>query len=175
MKWRWFKAVLLVLCAMMGIAAGWIHWRSHRISSVGHWYGEKSWAGIYCARGKIELGIGREAVDAAIKHDFYERPVKAKATEFDFEGSFQGRRWLGFGYFRSDSPRAHYLLAPLWALWTTASLPVLFVLVKAAKRTWRSRSNLCVNCGYDLRGSSEKCPECGHPLHTHKGALLYNI
>ena len=97
---------------MMGIAAGWVHWRSHRISSVGHWYGEKSWAGIHCARGKIVVGIGREAMNAVIKYDFHERPLKAKQDEFDFEGSFQGRRWLGFGYFRSYSPRQHYFLMP---------------------------------------------------------------
>jgi hypothetical protein len=161
MVWRWFKASLLVLCAMMGIAAGWIHWRSHRISSVGHWYGEKSWVGIYCARGRIELGIGREAVQAVIKHDFYERPLKTKKDEFDFESSFQGGRRLGFGYFRSDSPRAHYLLAPIWVSWALASLLPLGALLKAAKRKWRITSNLCVNCGYDLRATTDRCPECG--------------
>jgi hypothetical protein len=175
MMWRWFKASLLVLCAMIGIAAGWVHWRSHRISSVGHWYGEKSWAGIYCARGKIVVGIGREAVQAVIKHDFHERPVKAKESDFDFEGSFQGRRWLGFGYFRSYSPRQHYFLAPLWAFWTLAGIPVLLVLYKSIKRKWRSRSNLCVNCGYDLRGAAEKCPECGRELQATKASSLYNI
>ena len=28
-------------------------------------------------------------------------------------------------------------------------------------RRFRVSQGLCVNCGYDLRGSSERCPECG--------------
>jgi hypothetical protein len=146
---------------MVALAAAFVHWRSHRISSVGHWYGEKSWAGIYCARGKIVVGIGREALEAIVKHDFYERPVKTKKEEFDFEGSFQGRRWMGFGYFRSYSPRQHYFLTPLWLFWVLGGVPALWVIGKRLRKRVRRGSNLCVNCGYDLRGISGRCPECG--------------
>ena len=32
------------------------------------------------------------------------------------------------------------------------------------RRRKRTKLGLCLNCGYDLRGSSERCPECGSPF-----------
>src|SRR5262245_31409259 len=101
---RWLKRILLVICAAIALAAGFLHWRSHRISSVGHWYGEKSWLGVYCARGRLIIGIGREPVGAVIKHDYYERPVKANRPEMEFNETYRGGRWLGIGYYQSNNP-----------------------------------------------------------------------
>jgi hypothetical protein len=35
---------------------------------------------------------------------------------------------------------------------------------RARERRRRWRADLCPGCGYDLRGSAEKCPECGTPI-----------
>src|SRR6185436_16207890 len=96
---KWFKRILLVVCAIVALAAGWVHWRSHRISSVGHWYGEKSWVGIYCARGRIVVGVGRERIDAVIKHDFHERPLKSNRNEVEFDDNYHGGQHWGIGYY----------------------------------------------------------------------------
>jgi hypothetical protein len=32
---------------------------------------------------------------------------------------------------------------------------------RARRRQYRMRNHLCLNCGYDLRASPERCPECG--------------
>lgn len=159
--WKWLRISLLVLCALIAGAAGFVHWRSYRVSSVGHWYGEKSWLGIYCSRGRLIVGVGREGVGAVITHDFYERPVNSKSTDPGFDESFKGGKWLGFAYYQSNQPEAGYVLVPMWALWGVFGLPILVAAFNRMRLRQRRIGNLCVNCGFDLRESSGRCPECG--------------
>lgn len=60
--------------------------------------------------------------------------------------------------------------APYW-MWVllTATLPVIYfgsAFLKARRLKIRRRDGLCLNCGYDLRASKERCPECGTPVAT---------
>jgi hypothetical protein len=45
-----------------------------------------------------------------------------------------------------------FLVCP--GLWTAAGL----------RRRSRASRGLCAGCSYDLRGSAERCPECGRPI-----------
>ena len=50
---------------------------------------------------------------------------------------------------------------PLWSVVAaTALLPAVWLL-RAQSRRNRRRRQQCVNCGYDLRASPKRCPECG--------------
>jgi hypothetical protein len=71
---------------------------------------------------------------------------------------------IGRGSFRylritSRGMRRWNLVLPLWCLaGVAAAMPA----VRLARR-WRRRRppGLCVTCGYDLRDTPDRCPECG--------------
>ena len=80
--------------------------------------------------------------------------------------------WLGFSAAagRQSSPflgeQTHrHAWVPCWfLLLLTIPLPVI------GWRSWRGqrrvRAGCCVRCGYDLRATPERCPECGTVPHT---------
>ncbi len=49
---------------------------------------------------------------------------------------------------------------PDWAAFIL-SLPMLIPLLRWQKRRRSKQLGLCQNCGYDLRASPDRCPECG--------------
>jgi len=42
--------------------------------------------------------------------------------------------------------------------------------VRVRRRAWTKRLGLCPSCGYELRATPEKCPECG-AMPKAKGAM----
>ncbi len=79
---------------------------------------------------------------------------------------------LGFGFGkspRSNPAAAPYLgaYAPWWALMgLTGILPAAWLTTRLWSRRSRAMAEalgLCLKCGYDLRGSTGNCPECGTP------------
>jgi len=64
-------------------------------------------------------------------------------------------------------------LIPYWLLLlVTATLPALWL--RSALRRRRGARRLaagqCTHCGYDLRSSPDRCPECGRPAPAHRPA-----
>lgn len=66
-------------------------------------------------------------------------------------------RFVGSEY----SPSLNLFVLPLW------SLCLLFILAPLAKLSMilrRDREGCCTRCGYDLRATPDRCPECGYHL-----------
>jgi hypothetical protein len=88
------------------------------------------------------------------------QPAETMLERFGFEVYFGGR--LPAGWYMSSPPRWSITL-PYWAVsLATAAMP-LTALVSVALRRGRSMRGLCPSCGYDLRATPDRCPECGTP------------
>ncbi len=78
------------------------------------------------------------------------------------------RQFAGFGYVTDTSPAASlfYIWFPHWFFALLfAALPA--TQLRSILRTRRrNRVGLCQHCGYDLRASPDRCPECGHAAST---------
>jgi hypothetical protein len=70
--------------------------------------------------------------------------------------------------------RGAYIAAPYWFLLAVLGLP--FILRALARLRMRRRCiqrGLCPVCGYDLRATAGRCPECGAVPHgTGRGSGL---
>ena len=54
-------------------------------------------------------------------------------------------------------------------LHSLVGLPVALILLRRDKWVERCKRGLCVRCGYDIRASAERCPECGEPVPFRGG------
>jgi hypothetical protein len=77
------------------------------------------------------------------------------------------RSWLGFQY--TTGSVAGYLdmrilAIPIWFPILLTTIPPAIWLISTRRQRRRKKSNQCLSCGYDLRASKDKCPECGTPI-----------
>ena len=49
--------------------------------------------------------------------------------------------------------------ALIWSIWIVRTV--------RRERRW-FRQGRCLRCGYDLRSSRDRCPECGRPVRTQR-------
>jgi hypothetical protein len=166
---RWslnaFAALSLLLCvATLGL---WV--RSYIYGETLHWYGDGRELSLMSDRGQVDW------------YRVWSSDLRSRPTEFTYwrhkASGFQRRvdllsaeagMWhvgpmLGFAFFEQrPTPYSELfveVMAPWWMLTLiTAAFPVMRL------RCWLTRSaakqGFC-SCGYDLRATPDRCPECG--------------
>jgi hypothetical protein len=63
------------------------------------------------------------------------------------------------------------LFAPLWMLVALAATPLLHFLLRLTQRRKKLIVGKCENCGYDMRATPSRCPECGRTCKTIQPAI----
>jgi hypothetical protein len=83
-------------------------------------------------------------------------------SEWHFLGFGLDRRTqaVGVGAWSGPSSGTSVVL-PHWFVLLTLAVPPLLLTVNLLRRP--RRPGLCRHCGYDLRATPERCPECGTP------------
>jgi len=88
-------------------------------------------------------------------NDYPHRPLRSGATSFD--------AWRNVSI--SSSPVASItddgLIVPCWFAFVVLSVCPSLWLIRRQRRVSIERGKLCAACGYDLRATTERCPECG--------------
>jgi hypothetical protein len=112
-------------------------------------YGPERRAELYHPAGKLYVAGSANAIR------FMPNPFEHRLSELC------EHRFREFGF--SLSSRGDFALAvPRW-------LPIFLFMGLASTmlvRVWRRPTdpNKCIRCGYDLRATPERCPECGTPV-----------
>ncbi len=164
-------AVSLVLC--IGVTAVWA--RSLARFDDLCWTTPTSCTNVVSLRGKLHVQVasasaplwptGRQWDALPAKNVRYNSgPYQWEAS--GFAGGFRTNR------FGKTSTAERVLVTPYWfLLLITMILPGLWASGARRKRIMRRRAarGLCLHCGYDLRGSIGRCPECGSPDRQSDG------
>ena len=159
-------------------------WRSMKFADDGKLIISREWALVSSAG---RLGVQRGAVEHLDWDPAFQITSRSNGFHYEFftPGTYpwtptfspalnpKTTVWLRLPGFRAASTTtgAHWqrgrhveLTLPLWFIVAVASiLPITWELRHRRGRTrrLRLRRGLCASCGYDLRATPQRCPECG--------------
>jgi hypothetical protein len=139
-------------------------------------------AHVICHTGRIYLSTGISTFDENW-NDFWSTDVTPQRwfwsgyqnSAYDIsviEEAGYGPKALGFAYRHIPNfgtPRERYaIIIPCWFFAAILLIPPIVSRIRTTLRTRRAiRKDLCHHCGYDLRATPTRCPECGTTPSTH--------
>jgi hypothetical protein len=167
--------VAAVVSLVVFVAATWRWVRSHagEVILVDSRAGQLLLIGVDAPRARVDAARDNHTIDAFLNQ--LVRPTAVRGSQPPTAPT--ERRALGFWYVRGDTGRITYpdptgryraLSCPFWMVaipyWFVAPLAAVLPaawLWQRRRAARRAGSNACAQCGYDLRATPGRCPECG--------------
>ena len=185
MRFLLYILAIVLLVPLVLSALLWI--RSHRVSDnltldTAHQDEAGKWnhlqRGLYTARGKFVYytrpwATYREAGHPPKTGWKLEHYAPTNPDQV-FPGWSSGHGRFGFWVLKDYwivGSRA--VVIPYWVptiLCFILSIPMMMLARRSAVRAYRKRHGLCLGCGYDIRESKERCPECGRAIAANQTA-----
>jgi hypothetical protein len=146
-----------VLSLLLFVAActGWVrsYWREESVDVTGDGPGDRYYLMMVTScRGIMSAGCWRHT-NAWHRLDWQHRSC-TDPTNDNWAGKFGVR--LGFGIIADDG--AFFVFVPHAAAAAVSGVATVLAFRRGRRRT---AAGLCPSCGYDLRATPERCPECG--------------
>jgi hypothetical protein len=178
-------AALGLLGRQRDVSDRWWAWRSMKFADDGRLIVSREWAlvswggRIVVQRSAVEHLDWDPAFQIASRHNGFVYEFHTPGanpwgfTTFPASLGPKTRVWVHAPGFRaaSTTTAAHWqrgryfeLMLPLWCIIAVAGvLPLVWEFRYRRRRARRVRASkgLCASCGYDLRATPERCPECG--------------
>ena len=164
------------LLLMAGIGLLW--WQSYAHSDKLAWSGDRAYTSLRSAQGRAVLYLYH--ADFPIRHNAEDRGlrrVRENAASAELErlsvlllcsdSSVRIVHWnrgdFAWSHRSSNRDLIVTAVAPFWSLASaTFMFPLAWTGVRVRRRYRRSKTDgLCPTCGYDLRATPDRCPECG--------------
>ena len=155
-------ALSLLLC--VPVVALWVP--SHQSSRAVYWVWDASsgrrWSvSLMESRGVLSAGVGRWGASGQSHRNHYEQP----GLHYDIDLPWRFGIVFGARHHVSPVGGAVYdsVVVPVWLVASLGIAPGAFRAVRWAqrRRLLTRRTGHCRRCGYDLRATPGRCPECG--------------
>ena len=162
-KRAWLSEInIACLVFAVALAAGYVrsHWRSDAFSWLtthGVWQLQLHRGGVFITFAEFPRSRGIN-----LKPWITEHSDVAYVWAESNVGGWSRQLVMGCGFVPGNGYSA--VRVPMWMIFITLMLyPIWWY--QHPQRRRREQFGICFGCGYDLRGSRERCPECGRPFY----------
>ena len=187
LMWRWIRIAMILFSLLICVAAS-VFW-------VRSWFADDFWRHDgFLSRTYYVSSIDQRLVIVWADQPMVDPPEPGR--EWVYHESYHGAirdqlaflrdvdrqyvRFLGFEFYDADASAelidilmpglksVQAVVIPYWIIVIPTALPPLWWLLRGRRSSkhYRRKHGLCLQCGYDIRGSTNACPECGRAANA---------